>query len=200
MDTKVHGLLKKLYEELLQTKEEVSAGIADNKRQSAEDLNALSGAVHELTELTGEICKEQKALTEQLAALHRALATNSRYSPAKEFLITAEEKEKVVLPEGKIGVNEFAHCINAVIDLNKSRRLTGVELNKQLKKMGILSEIELEDGKKRTTINEQSKDYGIETERRNFNGVDYEKVVFNDQGKKFLLENLEKIMSFTAQN
>ncbi len=110
-----------------------------------------------------------------------------------EFSITAEEKERIELPEGLIGVNAFARCVNNVIDLSRSRKISGVEINRQLKKMGILSEESLEDGKKRTIVNDNSKNYGIETVRKNYNGVEYDMVCFNDMGKQFLLDHLEEI-------
>lgn len=112
------------------------------------------------------------------------------------FSITDEEKKLVVFPDQRIGVNEIAKCINKVIDLNRSKKLTGVELNKQLKKMSILSEHKNEDGKSRTVTNEKSKDYGMEMEKRNYNGNEYEMVVFNELGKKFILENINMIMNY----
>lgn len=113
--------------------------------------------------------------------------------PAK-FVITAEEKSRIKFPEEKIGINQFARCVNSVIDLNLSSKITGVQINKQLKKMGILGEEPLENGKKRTVIKDDSYKYGIETEKRNYNGNEYDMVCFNDIGKKFLLDNLEKIL------
>lgn len=112
-----------------------------------------------------------------------------------DFIISEDEKLRVALPESKIGVTEFAKRINFVIDPYKSKKMTGTDLNKQLKKMGILSEEKGEDGKPRTIINEKSGEYGIEMEKRSFNGREYDMIVFNDQGKKFLLDNLEKIMA-----
>jgi hypothetical protein len=111
-----------------------------------------------------------------------------------EFRITAEEKSRVLLPQGKIGVNEFAKCVNVVIDQDKSKRLSGVELNRSLKKMGVLDEQVLADGKTRTALNARSGTYGIEAEKRNFNGSEYEMILFNDEGKRFLLDNLETIL------
>jgi hypothetical protein len=110
------------------------------------------------------------------------------------FAITPEEKNRVELPPGKVGINEFARCVNQVIDNNRSIKLTGVELNKRLKKMGILTELPGQNGKTRTTVNAKSKDYGIELEKRSFQGNEYEMVLFTEKGKKFLLDNLEKIM------
>lgn len=112
-----------------------------------------------------------------------------------DFVITEEEKQRVALPENKVGVTEFAKRVNMVIDPYKSRRLTGAELNRQLKRMGILGETAGADGKSRTVVNEKSGEYGIETETRSYNGSEYEMIVFNEAGKRFLLDNLEKIMS-----
>lgn len=80
------------------------------------------------------------------------------------------------------------------IDLNQSKRLTGVEINKRLKAMGILSEETTETGKTRTVINDNSINYGFESQRKSYNGVEYDMVVINDKGKKYLLDNIEVIM------
>ncbi|MFZ5649924.1 MAG: hypothetical protein ACOY4I_03590 [Bacillota bacterium] len=127
-------------------------------------------------------------------AIEGKMGTNTK--KPSDFIITAEEKSRVKLPPGKIGVNEFARSVNKVIDLNRSKKLSGAEINKQLKKMGILSEQLLADGKKRTILNSKSSHYGIETEKRNYNGNEYEMVLFGESGKKFLLDNLEEIMQF----
>jgi len=111
------------------------------------------------------------------------------------FVITDEEKSQVKFPEGNIGVNAFSQYINRVISPHRSKKLNGTELNRQLKKMGILGEQENEQGKKKTIVPEESVQYGIHTELSNYNGVEYEKVVFDSNGVRFLLENLEKIMS-----
>jgi len=112
----------------------------------------------------------------------------------KVFVITMEQKSKVRFPEGKIGVNEFSRCVNMCIDPNKSKRLTGAEINKRLKALGILSEETTETGKTRTVINDNSINYGFESQRKSYNGVEYDMVVMNDKGKKYLLDNIEEIM------
>ena len=114
------------------------------------------------------------------------------------FLISAAEKEQVRFTEGKIGVNEFSKCVNRVLDLTRSKKLTGVELNRRLKKMGLLTEEQTPDGKTRTTVNSQSLDCGFETELRNYNGNEYQMVLMNDKGKRYLLDNLETIMAEEA--
>jgi len=119
---------------------------------------------------------------------------SSKKNKVGEFIITPEQKNLVEFPSGRIGVNEFSKCINQYIDISKSKKLTGVELNKRLKKLGIFSEESTGDGKTRTIINEKSIEYGFESERKSYNGNEYDMVMINDDGKKYLLENIEKII------
>ncbi len=114
------------------------------------------------------------------------------------FKITPEQKELIELPDRDIGVNEFTRCVNRVLSA-ESKKLSGALLNKQLKKMGILSEESMENGKTRTIINEKSRDYGIVTEKRNYHGNEFDMILFNDQGKEYLLRNLEAILSFAEE-
>jgi len=113
-----------------------------------------------------------------------------------QFVITPEQKSMVALPDGLIGVTEFTRQVNMCIDHARSRKLTAVELNKRLKKMGILGEeLNPATGKARTVTNSKSKDFGFEMVKRSFNGNEYDMVVMNDAGKHYLLDHLEEIMS-----
>ena len=105
---------------------------------------------------------------------------------------------KVALPSESIGVNAFAKAVNMVLDAARSKNLTGNALNLQLKKMGILTDIAEENGKHRTGVNDSSREYGIEVVTGNFEGKVFEKVVFNEKGKRFLLENLQRIMEYAG--
>ncbi len=109
------------------------------------------------------------------------------------FSITIEDISKVNLPEYPIGINEFAKCVNKVIDIKKTKGISGVQINKRLKELGILSEKE-ENGKKCTITNKDSKNYGIESTQGEYNGRKYEKVIFTDKGKEFLLNHFLEIM------
>ena len=114
---------------------------------------------------------------------------------AATFMITPEQKQQILFTPGKIGINEFAKCVNLSLDLNQSKKLTGIELNKRLKKLGVLSEESGPDGKARTVTNPKSPDYGFESEQRTYNGAEYTMVVLNEKGKRYLLDNIESIMA-----
>jgi hypothetical protein len=150
--------------------------------------------------VTGEQIEENSFLNDARIVrsfyyLVKILDTANRGSnSSKEFIITPEQKSMIVFPQRKIGVNEFSRCMNNVLNVNLSKKVTGVEINKKLKQLGILSEENTQNGKMRTIINEKSIDYGFESEKRSYGGQDYHMVVINDDGKKFLLENIEMLM------
>ncbi|MEH7237788.1 hypothetical protein [Bacillus sp. JJ1562] len=98
------------------------------------------------------------------------------------------------MPSGNIGINVFAKAVNEVIDENNSKKVNGTVINKRLKALGILSEETTEKGNTRTITNDQSEGYGIESVTRHFNNREYQQIVFNEVGKQFLLDNLERIM------
>jgi hypothetical protein len=98
------------------------------------------------------------------------------------FFITEAQKLQVKFPDDEIGINDVAKTINEVIDTRLVKRVSGTMLNKQLKKMGILSEEKREDGKVRTITNEKSEGYGIVSRVRFFDNRQYEQVLFTDLG------------------
>lgn len=164
----------------------------------ASGINPLNGAKIEKgsfiydDEVSGDLIYAAQKLNKLIAWEH-----NKQLKNVLDFVISKEQMENIKLPDKKIGVNEFAKCVNQVIDTSISRKISGVEINKRLKEMGILGE-EQEDKHKKTIVNDNSSKYGIEIEKRNFNGKEYEAIVFNEDGKKFLLDNLGKIMDYSA--
>jgi len=177
-----------------------------NELDKIENARAvLQGIAKGIDPLTGELISENTFLqdsriircfyfiTEILDNVSNGSYNRNNNLP--NFIITPEQKSRVVMSEGRIGVNEFSKCINTCIDTNISKKLTGVELNKRLKKLGILSETSTSDGKTRTITNENSFEFGFEMETRSFKGAEYEMVCMNDKGKKYLMDNIEGIMS-----
>ncbi|MEO4052380.1 hypothetical protein [Solibacillus sp. CAU 1738] len=111
----------------------------------------------------------------------------------KRFIITEEQIAKIQLPTGKLGLNDFAAAVNEVIDPLFTKKLSGAIVSKKLKELAILSETVNEDGRKRTVTNEISSSYGIEMITRFYDGRPYNQVVFDELGKEFLLNNLNRL-------
>ena len=112
----------------------------------------------------------------------------------QSYVITEKELSEIILPEGNIGVTAFCKAVNDIIDPYKSKKLTGVVINNKLKKLGILSEKKTEKNKI-TVTNHNSEEFGFVTERKIFNGREYEQVTMNDKGKSYLLKNLIDLLS-----
>ncbi|GEM_PF-1839941 len=139
--------------------------------------------------------EEMKNTLYELTELLSDLKQGKYHQPPTKFLITDEQLKKVKLPEQAIGVNTFSKCINEVIDLHISKKLTGIELNQKLKKRGVLSEKILDEKRKRTVTNDRSSEYGFVSEQRERDGSSYEMVLINEKGKLFLLSELNQIMN-----
>ena len=155
--------------------------------------------------LTGKVIKEDSFLNDPeiircFYFINEVLenvknGTYARNHSLPHFIISPEQKGMISLREGKIGVTEFSKQVNLCINPAVSRKLTGVELNKKLKKLGVLGEENNPaTGRTRTTINADSGRYGFELESRSFNGTEYEMVVMNNSGKQYVLDHLEEIM------
>ncbi len=130
-----------------------------------------------------------EALTKQLEYQERQDTSNR-----EPFIINHEQLAKVELPEYPMGINELAKHINRVIDRTAIKGVTGAQINEKLRAAGILSHKVDEEGKKCTVINDISHQYGIKSEQGEYNGRKYEKVIFTDKGKQFLLEHFLEIM------
>ena len=119
----------------------------------------------------------------------------SKSSKQQRFLMTEEEKARVVFRDELIGMNEFAKCVNQQVDVLKSRKANAVTINKALKEKGILTEKVMADNKRQTVANEKSAEYGFEMITRSYEGREYEQLVMNDAGKRYLMEHLEELIN-----
>ncbi|MBM7649795.1 hypothetical protein JOC78_002779 [Bacillus ectoiniformans] len=180
----------------------------DQLLQSKNLLQTLANGLNPLTKepLPSDSFLRESTLTSSLfylsAYIDQALSKPSKRKRTRHLPLhlTKAELQTVCLPEGKIGIQAFTKAVNQVLDRENSQLLTAVRINKQLKRMGILSEIEDEEGGKHTVTNDHSEGYGIESVQRKFRDREYEQVLFNETGKQFLLEHLVEIMAFEEGN
>ena len=110
------------------------------------------------------------------------------------FEITEEQKKNVIFESGIQGIASICKDINEKIDINIYKKLNAADVNKGLEKMGIIYSIE--DGKRKNYyVEEEYKDdKGFVETISNFNGINVPRVLFDDKGKQFILDNVEKIL------
>ena len=106
----------------------------------------------------------------------------------------SQQLDAVEFPDHPIGINDFCNRVNEQLDQTDSQKLSGKILNDKLKKLGILSEEQTEEGKKRSVTNDTSASYGISMIERSYNGSPYQQIVFDEMGRDFLLQNLHKLL------
>ena len=111
------------------------------------------------------------------------------------FSITPSQKSMVKLSDEPIGVNDIAKNINAVIDTEVMRSVSGVKIAEWMVKQGYLDIIQKEDNKTQKVINARSAAFGI-TERDAVNietGEIYKKPVYNKSAQKYIIDHIEEI-------
>jgi len=111
-----------------------------------------------------------------------------------QFIITKAQKEEIDIPFETIGITKFIQAVNQVINQSISKRASSKKIFDSLKTLGILGETVDRDGRKTTIVIPNSANYGFESVRRVSNDIEYEQVVANRKGQKYLIDNLEMLM------
>lgn len=111
-----------------------------------------------------------------------------------QFIITAKQKENINIPYDTIGFSNFAKIVNENIDQFISKKASAHKIILSLKNLGILGEVINENNKKVTITLPNSADYGFITVHKSFEEREYDQVMANRQGQKYLIDNLEMLM------
>lgn len=112
-----------------------------------------------------------------------------------EFSITAEQLEEMEVTEKPANLTEMALRLNAAAGLEKSD-LTSRRLSEGLEAMGFLETREGADGKKHRLPTAEGLEIGFERIRRmNNGGQPYMLNVLNEEGQRFIRDNLQGILT-----
>lgn len=116
----------------------------------------------------------------------------------QKFSITPQQISKVEISAEPIGINEFAKRINAATDKNM-RGISGAKIASWLAENGYLTVVEKSESVTKThkVTNERSAVLGITmTELANVStGEIYQKILYSPQAQRFILDNIDRIMS-----
>lgn len=159
---------------------------------------------------TGEIAKAPDSLSDERLqwcmgyvsqVLHNVTThIKQERDPSKPkrtpFAISNEQKSKIELSNEPIGVNEIARRINAVIDVDSMRAVSGAKIASWLADNGYLDTVtDPVIGKSHKRVNDKGKALGIsETQAVNVEtGQPYIKPVYNTYAQKFIVAHIEQI-------
>jgi len=161
-------------------------------------LEKMANGVHPITNQPVDehhFLQDPRVIRPLFLLLNHLKEPNSTRSKApRKYIITQKQLDAVEFPDHPIGINDFCNRVNEQLDQTVSKKLSGKILNDKLKKLGILSEEQTEEGKKRSVTNDTSASYGISMIERSYNGSPYQQIVFDEMGRDFLLQNLHKLL------
>ncbi len=156
--------------------------------------------------LTGEYVQDGDTVSEEriqkcmeyVVGIVDEIINNGIGNVKRDFSITPEEKARVVLYNGEIGVNDMAKRINSVINTRAIKGITGSKISKWLVKKGYLSERSYEATTKKTEkiLNDRSQLLGLNTRlKTDPTGRTYNQIVYPKKAQEFILEHIEEIAS-----
>lgn len=112
----------------------------------------------------------------------------------KKFFLSANDAANISISKPN-GIANFVKLVNGYIS-DDMKALSAVQVIKWLRHEGLMQEVQKEDGHKTNLPTEDGKKIGITTEiQRNPEGLDYQRVVYSVDAQRFLLNNIESIVT-----
>ena len=109
------------------------------------------------------------------------------------FTLSEEQRQAVQISETPVKISEFVEMLNAVIDTEKTKKISTTAITNWLLRKGFLSEVSAANGKKSRLPSEQGMEIGLSTEdRTTIYGV-MKVVLYNADAQNFILDHLDAI-------
>lgn len=110
--------------------------------------------------------------------------------------LTAEVQNDFCVFDYPVGISAFAKALSEVLNRYGMQKISAVAFTGWLASKKLLGEKIGEGNRKSKVVNEYSASVGIISEQRNFNGQEYTAVLYTPEAQKFLLDNLDEIVSY----
>lgn len=114
----------------------------------------------------------------------------------KEFTLTDEERGRIQISEIPLSVSEISNHLNALIDLETTKKISAASINNWLLNLQLLEVVTQPNGETRKLPTEQGKELGILVEERTGQHGTYTKVLFSSAAQQFIYDNVEAIIDF----
>ena len=130
--------------------------------------------------------------------LNDYLVKELRKNATKEFYLTEDEKKNFVYNEDLI-VSNLAKKISELKASDDMKNLKCTSINNWLLSLGYLKVVE-QDGKNKKVPTQMGEKLGMYTQVRNGYRGRYEVVLYNKNAQTFIMDNLDKIISFANKD
>ncbi|MGN1319146.1 MAG: hypothetical protein ACI4VF_09035 [Lachnospirales bacterium] len=156
----------------------------------SQGINPLTGEYVEdtiLQENKLQVCLEYVSYVLEQVIENGGIKNNSK-KESKEFILNEEDIKRINYSDEFIGINTVAEKINEIIDLEKSKKISGTYLSNMLVELGYLYQPE---GIKGRRLNKNAPEIGAkEIDRDRPNGTKYIQVVYSKNAQKFIVQKL----------
>ena len=117
----------------------------------------------------------------------------------KLFAMSEEERARIVFSEKPVTVSEITKQLNAIVDLETTKKITAVAVNQWLLSMGLIEAATMPSGRNFKRPTAAGQELGMLNEERVGQYGNYTVLLFNRQGQQFVCDNLEAIMEAKAE-
>ena len=120
--------------------------------------------------------------------------TTAEKKSRKKFFLSAKDAANIYISKHN-GIVNFVKLVNGYIP-DDMKALSAVQVIKWLRHEGLMQEVQKEDGHKTNLPTEKGNSLGINIEiQRNPDGLDYQRVVYSVDAQRFILDNIESIVT-----
>ena len=120
--------------------------------------------------------------------------TTAEKKSRKKFFLSAKDAANISISKPN-GIANFVKLVNGYIP-DDMKALSAVQVIKWLRHEGLMQEVQKEDGHKTNLPTEKGNSLGINIEiQRNPDGLNYQRVVYSVNAQRFLLNNIESIVT-----
>ena len=127
-------------------------------------------------------------------------ATSHKKKVKKAFSITQEQLSRFSYSEFPIPISELAKNINELIDKEQTKQLTYKQITNWLISINALIEQQIANGKSQKRPTDMGRELGISLETRNGINGEYQVIVYNKDAQRFILDNLDAVISLEKKN
>ena len=117
----------------------------------------------------------------------------------KAFALSDAEREKIQISEAPVTVSEIATRLNALVDVETTKRISAASINKWLLSLQMLEVVLQPDGRTSKCPTEQGRSIGIFIEERMGQYGTYIALLFSSSAQQFIYDNVEAISDFKSE-
>lgn len=166
----------------------------------ADGIDPLTGVVHSENSTLNDVALT-RCFFHVTQILEKVLRNGgvvgfTRRKDLKPFVISDEQKDKVLLSEKPVSVTGLVSIINAAAAAPDMRRLSATQITAWLEQSGFLTTVLNTEGKNQRVPTDSASLIGItQVERKNTAGSTFQMNLYTLEAQQFILDNIDSVVS-----